>query len=564
MEALLSDINNFLSKCNNCGLCKKACPFLEKYGLPAEIIRNSSESVYLCTNCGACNNLCPKFLKPANALHIQKYILIKKGSLAPTTKKAISSSLNFAFKGHSFPFMYYPKAEVGFWPGCSLAGSNPALVRRIKEILKQHYKNVNIVLDCCFDPAFQNGDIDAVTNSASRIRERLKESGIKKLILGCGNCKKIFSLFMPEIETQHVLQLLDFDRNGLKDFSGKKVYLHHPCPSFRFEELQTELRSKLSKVVSLASTSEQPMCCGLGGLCNSMDEPLSFDFTKRVTNASGDNVILTYCMGCKNRFIKNGSKSYHILELLSGVKPFEKAVPSTKKWINRLTLSLSLRLKQSKILLGFFLILAIVISFYLQRKGILLPEKIVSYIKQHPVLAPLIFIIVYSVGPSIFLPSLPLTIAAGVIWGPFWGVVFSIIGATIGATVAFLLSRYLMAETVKKKFGYEKWQWLKEKVEQHGWKAVAFARLLPILPFPVLNYLFGITPIPLLQYLGSTFIFMLPACIAFVVFGHSMGELISSGNIKPVLVAIVLVSVLMLLPVFFKSLYRKIFPEKDA
>jgi hypothetical protein len=44
-------------------------------------------------------------------------------------------------------------------------------------------------------------------------------------------------------------------------------------------------------------------------------------------------------MGCKNRFLGRGTNTYHLLELLTGVKPKEKPVGTARKWANRLLLA---------------------------------------------------------------------------------------------------------------------------------------------------------------------------------------------------------------------------------
>ncbi|MCX8027306.1 MAG: VTT domain-containing protein, partial [Thermodesulfovibrionales bacterium] len=163
----------------------------------------------------------------------------------------------------------------------------------------------------------------------------------------------------------------------------------------------------------------------------------------------------------------------------------------------------------------------------------------------------------------VFIPSLALTLGAGFIWGPIWGPVFAISGATLGATVPFLLSRYLMGDWVKRRFSEERWLELNTKVRQHGWKAVAFTRIVPIFPYPVLNYLFGITPIPLLHYVGATFVFMLPACITYTAFGSSMGELILKGNITGLIIGIVIASVAMLIPFALKRFVKKVADERS-
>jgi uncharacterized membrane protein YdjX (TVP38/TMEM64 family) len=49
--------------------------------------------------------------------------------------------------------------------------------------------------------------------------------------------------------------------------------------------------------------------------------------------------------------------------------------------------------------------------------------------------APLVYLLLWTVVPSLFVPSLPLTLAGGIIFGPFWGVVYTICGATVGASI---------------------------------------------------------------------------------------------------------------------------------
>ena len=79
----------------------------------------------------------------------------------------------------------------------------------------------------------------------------------------------------------------------------------------------------------------------------------------------------------------------------------------------------------------------------------------------------------------------------------------------------------MLGDAVRRRFRPAQWEGLETQVKRHGWKAVAFTRLIPVFPFNVLNYLFGLTPIPFAHYLWSTFVFMLPACIAFVAFGST-------------------------------------------
>ena len=219
-----------------------------------------------------------------------------------------------------------------------------------------------------------------------------------------------------------------------------------------------------------------------------------------------------------------------------------------------------MQMNKGKIAVFFIVLLLIGAGFFLGQRGFFSTEALLSLLRAYPVAAPLIFMLIYAVAPALFLPSIPLSLAAGFLWGPLWGVVFAMIGATAGASVSFFLARYLLSDAVRKRFAAAQWKWLEEKVVRHGWKAVAFVRLIPVFPFNVLNYLLGLTPIPFGRYLWSSFVFMLPACIAFVAFGSSLSELILRGNIRGLLLGIAVAVIALILAMVLKPRFRKIGP----
>ena len=565
-------INQFLNDCKLCGKCRKICPFLDAYGEPYKIISESPQNVFFCTNCGACSDVCPQRLSPSEALFETKCNLIKDGIIPDVAANTIKSANDFAIRGRSFPFSYYASSDTVFWPGCGLSGTSPQIVKKTVALIgKQLNKKVGLALDCCFDPLYQLGDIGTLKKATERIRERLKRNKVTHIITGCINCTKIFSLYLPEFKVEHILAVLP--ENSINPFLTnnptsppllkERLFLHHPCPSFKFGKIQNRARMHLQTDGGKFKESENPLCCGFGGGISSLSDDLSDKFSCKVTDTFSESTIVTYCMGCKTKFLEKGRRAYHLLEFLSGVKPFEKPLSPTKKWTNRLFLSMSQRIMNKKLFLGLAVILLIITTTYLRKNGYISSDGIMEFLQRYKIAAPLLFIIIYTIGPSLFIPSLPLTLGAGFLWGPFWGVIFSITGATLGASVAFLIARYLLCNSIKERFGYSRWKWLKEKVEKNGWKAVAFSRLVPVLPFPVLNYLFGITPISFLHYLWSTFVFMLPACIAYVAFGSSMGEMILKGNFKGLITGIVIASAALLLPIAIKPLLKKISSLKN-
>lgn len=257
--------------------------------------------------------------------------------------QARESARRFSSRGHLFPFSSYPLTKTAFWPGCSLSGASPALVRRTAAQLGRSLGcDVGIVLDCCFDPLLQLGDADSVAAATARISKRLKKNRIERLIVGCVNCTKVFRQHLPDIETEPVYALLPPGAFTIPSGMNilQEVFLHHPCPSARIEGIQEGIRDILRKLRVNYAEAGRAQCCGLGRGVNRIDPDRAGAFVERVRNAAAGLPIVTYCMGCKERFLQRGALAVHILELLRGVEPSTQRVGSVRHWTNRLAFSL--------------------------------------------------------------------------------------------------------------------------------------------------------------------------------------------------------------------------------
>jgi uncharacterized membrane protein YdjX (TVP38/TMEM64 family) len=156
-------------------------------------------------------------------------------------------------------------------------------------------------------------------------------------------------------------------------------------------------------------------------------------------------------------------------------------------------------------------------------------DLLLDQIRALGVWGPLAYIVLYSIAPSLFIPGFPLTIAGGALFGPVWGTMYTLIGATSGATFAFFIARYLAAEWVEQRSqGIVKK--LKEGVEQESWRFVAFTRLVPLFPFNLLNYAFGLTKIKPLHYIVTSFFAMLPGAAAYSFVGYAGRESAVGGE----------------------------------
>src|SRR5262245_31583723 len=127
------------------------------------------------------------------------------------------------------------------------------------------------------------------------------------------------------------------------------------------------------------------------------------------------------------------------------------------------------------------------------------PDYWLQLVQVHPFSAPLLFVPVYALGVTFLIPTLPLNLIAGALWGPVVGTIVSLAGAFSGAVIGFLLARGAFGQPLARRVDTKVLAWLQDEFGRHGWKVVAFVRLNPIFPGPV-SFLFGFTPISLGTY----------------------------------------------------------------
>jgi uncharacterized membrane protein YdjX (TVP38/TMEM64 family) len=165
------------------------------------------------------------------------------------------------------------------------------------------------------------------------------------------------------------------------------------------------------------------------------------------------------------------------------------------------------------------------LSSYISLDGL---GRLRDWIGGFGVAAPLVFIAIYVVATVAFLPGTPLSLLAGLIFGPVFGTLWAVIGATIGATLAFLIGRYaargLVEGWTSNNEGLKK---LDEGVERQGWRMLLVTRLVPLFPFNLQNYAYGLTKIGLGTYVLLTAVCIVPGAAVFTFAG---GSLASAGR----------------------------------
>ena len=144
--------------------------------------------------------------------------------------------------------------------------------------------------------------------------------------------------------------------------------------------------------------------------------------------------------------------------------------------------------------LALVLLLAAGVGWMLTHQDLLRLESIEPVLRALGIWAPIGFVLIYATATVLFFSGAVLSLAGGALFGPVWGTLWNLMGATLGATAAFLLARTVAREWVARHVG-GRLRRLVEGVTAEGWRFVALMRLVPLVPFNLLNYALGLTGI---------------------------------------------------------------------
>lgn len=128
------------------------------------------------------------------------------------------------------------------------------------------------------------------------------------------------------------------------------------------------------------------------------------------------------------------------------------------------------------------------------------------------------------------------------IWGFYWGSLLTVLGGGIGAAAAFLIARYVASDYLNVRVGNAAWCRFRGEIDSGGWRAVAFVRVNPVIPFGPSSYLFGLTSVGFRSYLLTTLLAIFPLSVAFSFIGDSVGGGVWGGDADRLVRALLLVS----------------------
>jgi uncharacterized membrane protein YdjX (TVP38/TMEM64 family) len=160
------------------------------------------------------------------------------------------------------------------------------------------------------------------------------------------------------------------------------------------------------------------------------------------------------------------------------------------------------------------------------------------------------FIAVYVLVTSLSLPGAAvLTLAGGFLFGTLAGTLYVNVGATTGASVAFFSARYFLGKGLQEKYQSQLRKFNTE-IERSGTSYLLTLRFIPVFPFFLINFLSGLTTIPLRTFIWTTSLGIIPGTVVYAFAGQQIGSLNSLSEIlsKRVIAAFVVLALFALVP----------------
>ncbi|WP_244289054.1 TVP38/TMEM64 family protein [Brachyspira aalborgi] len=177
-------------------------------------------------------------------------------------------------------------------------------------------------------------------------------------------------------------------------------------------------------------------------------------------------------------------------------------------------------------------------------------------INENIIKASIIYIIITAVGSSVLaLPGVTFALFSGILFGPILGMILCSISATMSASISFIISRFFLKDSVKPLI--EKNKYLNKILFEDGNKnaimLLMITRLVPLFPYNIQNFAYGITDISFTLYTIYTFIFMLPGISLFTI--ASAGIISQENRALYFLIAGIIFVFVLIISIYLKKKY---------
>ncbi len=164
-------------------------------------------------------------------------------------------------------------------------------------------------------------------------------------------------------------------------------------------------------------------------------------------------------------------------------------------------------------------------------------ERVQDWFDGYGVAGPLVFIAASALLTPALFPGPLLAGAAGLLFGTALGTPVAIAAATLGATLAFSLGRWWAHDAVEE-VARGRLASLRAWIGRRGFYAVLYARLAPGIPYSLVNYAAGLSPVALRAFVLATMIGCAPRAFAYAALGGNLDDLGSPEAIAALVVLV--------------------------
>lgn len=192
-------------------------------------------------------------------------------------------------------------------------------------------------------------------------------------------------------------------------------------------------------------------------------------------------------------------------------------------------------------------------------------ETLLAFRDAHYLWAVLVFLAAYIAIVALSLPGGTVaTLTGGFLFGLFPGVLYNVLGAGTGAVLVFLAARSGFGDALSRRLDHAggKAAKLQAALRQNEWSVLFLMRLVPLVPFFIVNLLPAVVGTSLVRFAVSTFIGIIPGALVFTSVGSGLGEVFARGEAPdlgiiftpPVLLPLLGLATLAALPILLRAI----------
>ncbi|TGB66988.1 TVP38/TMEM64 family protein [Escherichia sp. E4736] len=148
-----------------------------------------------------------------------------------------------------------------------------------------------------------------------------------------------------------------------------------------------------------------------------------------------------------------------------------------------------------------------------------------TLIRQSGLFGYSLYILLFIIATLFLLPGSVLVIAGGIVFGPLTGTLLSLIAATLASSCSFLLARFLGRDLLLKYVGHcHTFQAIEKGITRNGIDFLILTRLIPLFPYNIQNYAYGLTAIAFWPYTLISALTTLPGIVIYTVMASDLAS----------------------------------------